>query len=164
MNRRNNRRHVRVAALSHHALLCSQPCAPYVQLGWGSGILDRAICRSLPPSTSTLFISPILAFICMTLGTVKVSLCALKQALPELKAKCFVKYLSFCLQTHPISEAQLTNKDACHYLIDGKGRAAEVGNEAGYLLAQSCLNIQTILVIADCGNRQNLSATYRRSP
>ena len=38
-----------------------------------------------------------------------------------------------------------------------------MGDEARYLLAQSCLDIQTILVIADCGNRQHLSPSCRRS-
>lgn len=59
---------MKTALLGHRALLCSRPCTPYVQLDWGGGILDRAICRSLPPSTSILFTSPCLAFICMPFG------------------------------------------------------------------------------------------------
>ena len=85
----------------------------------------------------------------------------------QSEATWYAKCPSLCPQIHAMSGTQVRGSEACRhcreYLIDSKGRAAEVGNEARHLLAQSCLNVQTILVIPDCGNRQHLSTSCSRS-
>ena len=57
----------------------------------------------------------------------------------QSEATWYAKCPSLCPQTHAMSGTQVRGSEACRnrreYLVDSKGRAAEVGNEARHLLA-----------------------------